>query len=331
MLAALPEGTKSVVVSPADEMLLLPIEQLPLGDALDLRIVPSLRVLMRPVAARPDKPSTLVLGGADFDATPQVAAPVVPDAATPIVNASGAVAAETEADTTRDSPTAHAFAPLPGAAAEAQQLADVFRDVFDQSTPTLLRAALASEAAFVEQAPGKTFLHLATHGYFAPEAAWRATDARDDGLARFDVGRDDRVAQLSPFSLTGIALAGANLPPDALGRREGILTAEEITQLDLTSCYLATLSACNTSLGVRRGGTGLASLRQAFHAAGVRFVLATLWEVNDANAAALMTDFYTRLWKHGEEPRAALRAAQRAARKRGVPFRDWAGWMITGR
>ncbi|MCA8941488.1 MAG: CHAT domain-containing protein, partial [Planctomycetes bacterium] len=84
-------------------------------------------------------------------------------------------------------------------------------------------------------------------------------------------------------------------------------------------------------LGVRRGGTGLASLRQAFHAAGVRFVLATLWEVNDVYAEQLMADFYTRLWKRGEDPRAALRAAKDAAKQRGVPFRDWAGWMISGR
>jgi CHAT domain-containing protein len=320
-------------------MLLLPLEHLALdegsalGDAFALRTVPSLRTLMRTVADRPSTASAFVLGGADYGARPEVAAPIVLDAATPIVAAPATPAGkEPDAAATRSNPTG-AFAPLPGAAAEAQQLAGVFRASFPDLTPTLLREAEASEAAFVAQAPGKTFLHLATHGYFAPESAWRATDARDanDTLARFDIGRDDRTAQLSPFSLTGIALAGANLPPDALGRREGILTAEEITQLDLTSCYLATLSACNTSLGVRRGGTGLASLRQAFHAAGARFVLATLWEVNDVHAEALMTDFYTRLWQRGEEPRQALRAAQRAAREKGVPFRDWAGWMITGR
>ena len=131
--------------------------------------------------------------------------------------------------------------------------------------------------------------------------------------------------------MTGIALAGANLPSDALGHREGILTAQEIAQLDLTACYLATLSACDTSLGVRRGGTGLASLRQAFHAAGARFVLASLWRVNDVHAEELMADFYTRLWKQHEDPAVALRGAKQAAKRRGVPFRDWAGWMISGR
>ena len=44
-----------------------------------------------------------------------------------------------------------------------------------------------------------------------------------------------------------------------------------------------------------------------------------------------MADFYPRLWKHGDDPRTALQAAKQAARTRGVPFRDWAGWMITGR
>jgi CHAT domain-containing protein len=208
----------------------------------------------------------------------------------------------------------------------------MFARSFAEQTAITLLAADASEAAFVTNAPGKTYLHLATHGYFAPEEVWKATDARDESpLARLDTGRENRSVRLSPYSLAGIALAGANLPPDALGRREGILTAQEIVHVDLFACELATLSACKTSLGVRRAGTGLASLRQAFHAAGARYVLATLWEVQDAAADALMRDFYTRVWDGRQDPREALRAAKVAARARGVAFRDWAGWMVSGR
>ena len=57
----------------------------------------------------------------------------------------------------------------------------------------------------------------------------------------------------------------------------------------------------------------------------MRFVLATLWDVHEVHAQALMTDFYTRLWKSvegWEDPRSALRAAQQAAKERGVPFQD---------
>ena len=175
-------------------------------------------------------------------------------------------------------------------------------------------------------------LHLATQGDFAPEQALAATDQKAASpLAGFDTGRENRGAQLSPYSLAGLAFAGANLPPDALGRREGILTAQEVVHLDLQACELATLSACKTSLGVRRAGAGLASLRQAFHAAGAHYVLATLWEVHDTEAQKLMTDFYGRLWKEGQAPRDALRGAKAAARARGVAFRDWAGWAISGR
>ncbi len=171
-----------------------------------------------------------------------------------------------------------------------------------------------------------------THGYFAPEQAWVATDPKDASpLARFDTGRENRGAQLPPYSLAGLAFAGANLPADALGRREGILTAQEVVHLDLEACELATLSACKTSLGVRRAGTGLASLREAFHAAGARFVLATLWEVSDVEAQKLMAGFYGCLWKDGQGPREALRGAKAVARTRGVPFRDWAGFVISGR
>ncbi|MFO1031189.1 MAG: CHAT domain-containing tetratricopeptide repeat protein [Planctomycetota bacterium] len=343
VLAALPKDTKRVILSPADEMLLAPIEDLPLadgrtfGEAFDVQTVPSLRELIRKPKERAAEPRAFVVGGIDYDQAPAKQAPIVPEAATPILDPIAtapkpAGANPDGATRSGDKPTARHFAALPGTATEAEQLETLFAATYSTVTPTVLRKTDASEAAFTEQAPGKTFLHLATHGYFAPETYWKATDARDDSpLARFDVGRNDRTAQLSPFSLTGIALAGANLPPDELGRREGILTAQEITRLDLTACYLATLSACNTTLGVRRGGTGLASLRQAFHAAGARFVLATLWEVDDAEAQKLMTDFYTRLWKNGEEPRSALRAAKRAARERGAAFRDWAGWLITGR
>ncbi|MCA8943089.1 MAG: CHAT domain-containing protein [Planctomycetes bacterium] len=336
LLGSLPAGTESLVVSLADELLLAPIEQLPmadgrsLGDALQVQIVPSLRSLLDERIEPGTDRTLLALGSVDYDAAPETPAPVQLDVATPIVAAAPNVGLRSPDRGPGENATPKSFPPLFNT--EAQNVGKLFAWAIEDATLTTLLEAQASEAAFVTDAPGKTFLHLATHGYFAPESAWNATDAPDTGpLAHFDVGRQDRVAQLSPFSLTGIALAGANLEPDELGRREGILTAQEIAGLDLTSCYLATLSACNTSLGVRRGGTGLASLRQAFHAAGVRFVLATLWEVNYMQAERLMTDFYTRLWKKGEDPRTALRAAQEAARQRGAPFGDWAGWVISGR
>ena len=43
-----------------------------------------------------------------------------------------------------------------------------------------------------------------------------------------------------------------------------------------------------------------------------------------------MADFYRRLWTGGGEPHTALWNARMAARERGAPFRDWAGWVLSG-
>ena len=60
-------------------------------------------------------------------------------------------------------------------------------------------------------------------------------------------------------------------------------------------------------------------------------MLTTLWKVNDQRAMELMTDFYGRLWQKREDPHDALWAAKMALRAQGAPFRDWAGWVLTGR
>lgn len=59
--------------------------------------------------------------------------------------------------------------------------------------------------------------------------------------------------------------------------------------------------------------------------------MATLWEVNDTEAQKLMADFYGRLWRQKQDPQQALRLAKHNAKARGAAFRDWAGWVLSGR
>jgi CHAT domain-containing protein len=73
---------------------------------------------------------------------------------------------------------------------------------------------------------------------------------------------------------------------------------------------LAVLSACETGLGDVAGGEGVFGLQRAFHLAGTRNIVTSLWRVNDEATAALMALFYHYLWQENLPPIEALRQAQ---------------------
>ena len=58
------------------------------------------------------------------------------------------------------------------------------------------------------------------------------------------------------------------------------------------------------------GGEGTFGLQRAFHYAGTRNVVASLWKVPDRPTAALMALFYRNLWEKNLTPMEALRQAQ---------------------
>ena len=108
---------------------------------------------------------------------------------------------------------------------------------------------------------------------------------------------------------------GANLPPafDNHGLptgEDGILTGEEVIDLDLTHTELVVLSACETNLGVVRKSDGVFGLQRAFHFAGVRSVMGSLWKVDDDATKTLMIEFYRNLWHKKMSKLEALRQAQ---------------------
>ncbi len=71
------------------------------------------------------------------------------------------------------------------------------------------------------------------------------------------------VAGFHPGLLSGIVLAGGNRPPRPEGD-DGILTAEEVSLLNLSGCRMCVLSACETGLGQVAGGEGLLGLQAPF-------------------------------------------------------------------
>jgi CHAT domain-containing protein len=196
----------------------------------------------------------------------------------------------------------------------------------------VLEGHSASRDALAGVAPRARFLHIATHGWFAPESIRSTGDVEviDEVLGVLRQSAEERILGSSPMVLCGLALAGANLPADELGRNPGLVTAEEIAGWDLSNCELAVLSACDTNVGLRRAGQGVASLQKALHIAGARSVITSLWRVPDEATKDLMLDFYRRLWVEKKPKHQALWEAKMALRDQGSPIRDWASWVLTG-
>ena len=187
---------------------------------------------------------------------------------------------------------------LNGTAIEVEQLAKL------RPGPDTVRLAGASatQSHLRKLMPGRRFIHLATHGEFLDPGS-----KRDDG--RFVVpdsssgGALFDVTARNPLVLSKLVLAGANRPveTDSAGLPigdDGFLTAEEVMGMDLSRNELVVLSACETGAGKVRGGEGVFSLQRAFHVAGSRAVVASLWAVDDRATQALMGRFYQYLWSN---------------------------------
>jgi CHAT domain-containing protein len=199
---------------------------------------------------------------------------------------------------------------LPGTLQELEQVSALAGD----RPQRRLQGKDVSTAALLDALPRARWVHLATHGFFADPALRSALQVDEKQFDRMFRDRATPGAR-NPLVLSGLVLAGANRPPpkDAealLGYDGGILTAEAIAGLPLEHLELAVLSACDTGLGEVAGGEGVFGLQRAFHLAGTRDVVASLWKVDDQATAALMALFYHKLWKEGQEPLVALHESQ---------------------
>ncbi len=128
--------------------------------------------------------------------------------------------------------------------------------------------------------------------------------------------------------LSGIVLSLV----DKVGKpQNGFLRLHEIYNLKLPA-ELVVLSACQTALGKEIKGEGLVGLTRGFMYAGAARVVASLWNVNDAATADLMSHFYKYILQDKQQPAEALRNAQRMMRKQKrwkSPY-YWAAFTIQG-
>ena len=202
------------------------------------------------------------------------------------------------------------FSALPGTAVELESLKKLYQTYFKQAPLHDLQRGDATESAFRKQSPGAQFLHLATHGFFAPDQ-FKPDSASGAGPLSVESDQAQPVGGWNPGLLSGIVLAGANQTV-ASTQDDGILTAAEVADLNLSAARLVVLSACETGLGQIAGGEGALGLQRAFQIAGARTVVSSLWKVDDSATQLLMTEFYDNLWHKRLPTLAAFREAQLA-------------------
>ncbi|WP_020594972.1 CHAT domain-containing protein [Spirosoma panaciterrae] len=181
----------------------------------------------------------------------------------------------------------------------------------------------ASEAS-IKSLSGKSpsVLHIATHGFTFPDPTTIRTDSSLGG---------NTFRQISnPLFRSGLLMAGSNRiwqgAKSALGEEDGILTAYEVANLDLSNTKLVVLSACETALGDIRGSEGVFGLQRAFKMAGVDYLVVSLWPVADDVTTTLMTRFYQN-WKRYKTIRTAFQKTQSQMRKMYPPS-VWAAFVL---
>jgi CHAT domain-containing protein/tetratricopeptide (TPR) repeat protein len=214
------------------------------------------------------------------------------------------------------------FSDLPGAEMEGKRVA-----------ARLSVQAVTGESAterYLKECQSPTVLHIATHGAILPvkplvaelditslhefKVELRGRVQFVEGLRRLSGVTIDDQALRSILACAGVNtwLCHGVLPDEA---EDGWLNAEDIAMIDLAGNELTVLSACETALGSIQVGEGVLGLRTAFHVAGARTTVMSLWLVDDDAAPDIMLRFYDHVLE-GRGRAKALHLAVVEARKK---------------
>lgn len=142
----------------------------------------------------------------------------------------------------------------------------------------------ASETRFKDTDWNKlpSILHLATHGY-------SLTTAYDHNLS-------DSTSRIMSLRLkSGVLMSGANQTLKGIARNadDGILSSQEIADLDMSNVELAVLSSCSSGMGDLTNITGIVyGVSHAMKSAGVKHLVVALWDIPDEATSIGMKNFY---------------------------------------
>jgi tetratricopeptide (TPR) repeat protein len=149
-------------------------------------------------------------------------------------------------------------------------------------------------SAILRALPKASTVHFGGHGHFDRENAYFSGFVVRQSSQPDELSRPDPREKPRP----GICLLTAALL---------------VARMDLPSCDLAVLAACATGIPRQHAANEFTSLPSALMLAGVRSVIASLWDTSDPAAALTMQELYAGMTV-GQSPATALANARRKLR-----------------
>jgi CHAT domain-containing protein len=214
------------------------------------------------------------------------------------------------------------FASLPGTKKEIEAISKLLAASGCKVTQHLQKNATEEN---IKEASGNGLVHIATHGFFAPEK-----EIRDGSV----FGIHSENASNNPLLRSGLIMANVNdlnseTGADLSDIENGVLTAYEAMNLNFTGTSLVILSACETGLGEVKSGEGVYGLQRAFLVAGAETLIMSLWKVDDEATQQLMTNFYTNWIASGNKQSAFKQAQLQLMAKFPEPY-FWGAFVMVG-
>ena len=223
---------------------------------------------------------------------------------------------------------------LLGTKIEAEHINTLLQE--NSITAQLYTTTKANEESF-KALSGKhnNILHIGTHGFTWTDSTAQKQDYFTQRMQMQLLGEEHRHYGpiIDPLNRCGLLFAGANTALQGNSRhlpegvQDGILTAKEISLMDLRDANLVVLSACETAKGDITS-EGVFGLQRAFKMAGVQTIIMSLWKVSDQATQLLMTEFYNNWIGKHQSKREAFRNAQNTVRTQYEEPEFWAGFIM---
>ena len=158
---------------------------------------------------------------------------------------------------------------------------DLYR-IRNNQQDTLVTESLATEQCFRELCGNYPVIHISSHGVFSAADVPQGTDLKPNLC--------DSTLSHSIIALAGVNknLTNEHFDSETL---DGILSAREISALDMSQTELAILCCCETGLG-HITSDGVYGFQRGLKNAGVKAIVCSLWDIYENSSNLFMAVFH---------------------------------------